>query len=214
MDHAQSLKQLIVDYPHEAVALFAASAGGSVDASAAITVIPAQRLSAQFLDLDIPLFVQREEGRREALLFVVEPGRKPAPNAAHRLARCCLELAELLQTDRVIPVVVYLQATGAPSELCLRGDVATHLDFRCLSFSLAAMPAQAHFDSTNLVARLNLPNMAFDATEKLEVYAQAVRGLMQLERDPVRRLRYMDFIDIHGALDENEMQEWPSARTG
>jgi flagellar biosynthesis/type III secretory pathway protein FliH len=54
------------------------------------------------------------------------------------------------------------------------------------------------------VARLNLPNMAYAPEEKLEVYAAAVRGLADLEPDPERQLKYLDFIDIYAALDENE----------
>jgi len=61
-----------------------------------------------------------------------------------------------------------------------------------------------HFDSANLVARLNLPNMAYAPEDKLEVYAHAMRGLTTLEPDPERRLKYLDFIDIYAALDENE----------
>lgn len=38
------------------------------------------------------------------------------------------------------------------------------------------MPAREHFDSPNLVARLNLPNMAYAPDEELEVYARAMRG--------------------------------------
>ena len=33
---------------------------------------------------------------------------------------------------------------------------------------------------------------------------RAVRGLADLEPDPERQLKYLDFIDIHAALDENE----------
>ncbi|WP_296754329.1 DUF4351 domain-containing protein, partial [Thioalkalivibrio sp.] len=51
---------------------------------------------------------------------------------------------------------------------------------------------------------LNLPNMAYGPEEKLKVYAQAMRGLTTLEPDPERRLKYLDFIDIYAALDENE----------
>ena len=54
------------------------------------------------------------------------------------------------------------------------------------------------------MARLNLPNMAYDEEDKLEVYASAVRGLADLETDPERQLKYLDFIDIYAALDENE----------
>ena len=46
--------------------------------------------------------------------------------------------------------------------------------------------------------------MAYDPAEKIEVYAQAVRGLLELEPQPERRLKYLDFIDIYADLDENE----------
>ena len=79
-----------------------------------------------------------------------------------------------------------------------------YLDFRFLAYALSRIPARAHFDSANLVARLNLPNMAYAPEDKLEVYARAMRGLTTLEPDPERRLKYLDFIDIYAALDENE----------
>jgi flagellar biosynthesis/type III secretory pathway protein FliH len=66
------------------------------------------------------------------------------------------------------------------------------------------MPARRYFDSPNLVARLNLPNMVYEPTEKIEVYAQAVRGLLELELQPEKRIKYLDFIDIYTDLDDNE----------
>lgn len=54
------------------------------------------------------------------------------------------------------------------------------------------------------MARLNLPNMAYEPAERVDVYAPAVRGLMTLEPDPERQLKYADFIDIYSALDDNE----------
>ncbi len=41
--------------------------------------------------------------------------------------------------------------------------------------------------------------------DKLRAYAHAIRGLLELEPDPERRLKYVDFIDIYAALDENEL---------
>ena len=43
---------------------------------------------------------------------------------------------------------------------------------------------------------------------KLEVYARAIRGLMELEPDRERQLKYVDFIDIYTALDDNEMKAY------
>ena len=58
------------------------------------------------------------------------------------------------------------------------------------------------------MVRLNLPNMQYPAGRKVEVYAQAVRGLTELESDPEQQLKYLDFIDIYAALDDNERAEY------
>jgi flagellar biosynthesis/type III secretory pathway protein FliH len=54
------------------------------------------------------------------------------------------------------------------------------------------------------VARLNLPNMAYAPDERVEVYAAAVRGLIALEPDPEKQLKYLDFVDIYAKLDDTE----------
>lgn len=48
--------------------------------------------------------------------------------------------------------------------------------------------------------------MAYAPQDKLLVYAQPIRGLVQLEPSPEQRLKYIDFIDIYADLDENERQ--------
>ncbi|AHE96961.1 hypothetical protein THITH_00270 [Thioalkalivibrio paradoxus ARh 1] len=109
-----------------------------------------------------------------------------------------------MNTQRVVPVVVFLHRGDFPTKLSLGGDAGTYLDFRFLAYAIPRIPAREHFESPNLVARLNLPNMAYAPEEKLEVYAQAMRGLTTLEPDPERRIKYLDFIDIYAAPDENE----------
>jgi hypothetical protein len=74
---------------------------------------------------------------------------------------------------------------------------------RFLAYAPPRIPAREHFDSPQLVARLNLPNMAYGPEDKLAVCAHALRGLTTLEPDPERRVKYLDFIDIYAALDEN-----------
>ena len=57
--------------------------------------------------------------------------------------------------------------------------------------------------SNNLVARVNLPNMRSPRNRKVEVYAEAIRGLLELERDSDKRAKYIQFIDIYAGLTEN-----------
>ncbi|NCC29090.1 MAG: DUF4351 domain-containing protein [Gammaproteobacteria bacterium] len=208
MSHDQNFKNLIVDYPRESIAFFAAVESGSVDRGARILPIREEqlkeRLGERFRELDVPLLVEWPDGRRAALLFVFEEETEPKRFSIHRLAHYCLDLADLCGTDRVVPVVIFLHPGRYATRLRLGSENTAYLDFHCLDCALFALRAREHLDSRNLVARLNLPNMAYAPEDKLEVYASAVRGLRELESDPERRLKYLDFIDIYAALDENE----------
>lgn len=111
----------------------------------------------------------------------------------------------LCETDRVVPVVIFLDRGSAPTTLSLGGDRHTYLHFRYLACRLAEIPYDLHRESDNLVARVNLPNMAWDGVEeKLDAYAQALRGLLALEPSFERRAKYVEFVDIYGGLDDNE----------
>jgi hypothetical protein len=90
----------------------------------------------------------------------------------------------------------------------LGGNRHAYLDFRYLSCALAELPFELYRDSDNLVARLNLPNMRHKQSQRVEVYAQAARGLIGLETDPEKRSKYLDFIDIYAALDDNERVQY------
>ena len=212
MSHDQNFKNLILDYPEQALALFAAEEAAGIGDGARITPLRQEqlqeRLGERFRELDVPLLVEWPDGRREALLFVIEEESAARRFNIHRLAHYCLDLAELCETDRVVPVVIFLDGGDAPERLMLGGD-HVYLDFRYLSCHLRRLPYHRYRDSDNLVARLNLPNMAWSTVdEKLDAYAAAVRGLLALEPDADRRLKYVDFIDIYGALDENERKQY------
>lgn len=165
-----------------------------------------ERLGERFRELDVPLVVEWPDGRRAALLFVLEEETDTARFSIHRLAHYCLDLAELYATDRVVPVVIFLRPGGFPTRLALGSETRTYLDFLYIACALKQIPARDHLHSTNLVARLNLPNMAYAPQDKLLVYAQAIRGLVQLEPSPEKQLKYVDFIDIYADLDEAERQ--------
>jgi hypothetical protein len=167
-----------------------------------------ERLGERFRELDVPLLVEWPDGRRAALLFVLEEETDPARFSIHRLAHYCLELAELFATERIVPVVIFLRPGGHPASLRLGGDAHSYLEFRYLACALAQIPARDYLASDNLVARLNLPNMAYPPEDKVEVYAQAVRGLLALEPHPEKRLKYLDFIDIYADLDDNQRQDY------
>ncbi|MCF8176747.1 MAG: hypothetical protein K9K30_16040 [Burkholderiaceae bacterium] len=62
--------------------------------------------------------------------------------------------------------------------------------FACLAYAFRQQQARDHFGSPNLIARLNLPNMRHPRSERVAVYAEAVRGLLE--------------VDIYAHLSEEE----------
>ena len=117
--------------------------------------------------------------------------------------------------DRVVPVVIFLRDAEAPSMLTLGSERHDYLTFDYLACKLNAMPFERWQDSDNLVARLNLPNMQCTDEQKIEVYAQAIKGLLALEPDWDKRAQYIEFIDIYAGLTDNELrrfqQQYPEA---
>ncbi|WP_133511472.1 hypothetical protein [Candidatus Thiosymbion oneisti] len=208
MNHDQNFKNLILDYPHQALAFFATEE--ATDQVSDAEVIPVRqeqlkdRLGDRFRELDIPLMVKWPDGRREALLFVLEEESDPRRFSIHRLVHYCLDLGVLCKTDRVVPVVIFLRGQAPRRELVFGTERRTYLSFNFIVCELDTIAYERFRDSDNIVARLNLPNMRYAPGRKLDAYAQAVSGLANLEDDPKKQLKYIDFIDTYGDLDENE----------
>jgi hypothetical protein len=95
-----------------------------------------------------------------------------------------------------------------PEALRLGGDQHDYLHFHYLRCALAELDYDAYRDSDSLVARLTLPSMHYPPERRVEVYAQAVRGLTALEPDPEKRLKYLDFIDIYADLSAEERLQY------
>ncbi|WP_295888041.1 transposase [uncultured Thiohalocapsa sp.] len=105
-------------------------------------------------------------------------------------------------------MAIFLRQGQRPQELILGGDRHRYLAFRYLACALPDLPWQDWRDSDNIVARLNLPNMRYAPNERVAVYALALRGLVQLEPDPVKRLKYADFVDIYANLTNAEREQY------
>ena len=103
MSHDQNFKNLILDYPREALAFLAESEAFDLPADVRITPIRQEqlqeRLGERFRELDVPLLVEWPNGDRAALLFVIEEESDPKRFSIHRLVHYCVDLAELCQTD-------------------------------------------------------------------------------------------------------------------
>tara|TARA_R110000823_G_scaffold29351_4_gene85211 strand:+ start:882 stop:1736 length:855 start_codon:yes stop_codon:yes gene_type:complete len=213
---------LILDYPVQAIQLFSPQESAAITCEARIVPLRQEqlkeRLGSRFRELDVPLLAEWPDGRREALLFVLEEESDPRRFSIHRLAHYCLDLSELCKTDRVVPVVIFLNSTGKePRKLLLGSERYEYLCFNYIRCALRELKAEDYWESDNLIARLCLSLMSWQQDQKLEVYARAVQGLSTLEPDPEKQLKYLDFIDIYTALDDNEMelyqQKYPQEST-
>ncbi len=180
-----------------------------------VRIVPArqeqlkERLGNRFRELDVPLLVEWSDGRREAVLFVLEEETDWRHFSLHRLAHYCLDLAELFETNRVVSVAIFLRAAEeAPASLTLGTERRCYLAFDTLACKLKEIPAERWRHSDNLVARVNLPNMQGSEHRKVEVYAEAIRGLLELERDGDKRAKYIEFIDIYAGLTDNEYRRY------
>ena len=209
--HDQNFKNLILDYPRQALEFFAPEEAAGLDDSVTITPIRQEqlknRLGDRFHELDVPLKVEWPDGRRAALLFLLEEESDPARFSIHRLGRYCLDLAELMQTNRVVPIVIFLR--GSPHirrELNLGGDTLSFLSFRYIACVLPDLPAEQYKDSPNIVARITLPTMGYVRQQVIDVMAWALRGLTALEPDVEKQIKYAGFIDAYSHPDDNERQ--------
>ena len=211
VSHDQNFKNLILDYPREALAFFAPSEAPAPDDD--VRIVPArqeqlkERLGDRWRELDVPLLVEWRDGRRDAVLFALEEESERRRFSAHRLAHYCLDLAELFGTDRVVPVAIFLRAGPQSGPLVLGTERRRYLTFDHLALSLGELRAEDWQDSANLVARVNLPSMRIE-TDRVDIYARAMRGLLELEPDGDRRAKYTEFIDIYAALTDNEFRRY------
>lgn len=209
MDHDQAFKNLILDYPQAALEFFA-GVGGL--AEAAITPIREEQLQAvlgsRYRKLDVPLLVEWPDGQRAGVLFVVEEETEPRRFSVHRLVHYCVDLADLLKTNRIVPIVVFLHAGEFSHGLQLGDDEEVYLAFHFIYCQLARLPAEHYVRSDNIVARLNLPNMYHPRAKRVEIYAHAIDGLLALETDWNKQQKYIDFIDAYADLSAGEVARY------
>ena len=149
------------------------------------------------------------------MVFALEEESDWRRFSLRRLARYCLDLADMFDTDRVVPVTIFLRAADrAPASLVLGTERRPYLTFDYVACKLAEMPAERWLGSSNVVARLNLPNMRSAARDLIDVYHAAVDGLLALEPDEAKRDkarpggRDLKFIDIYAGLTDNQFRRY------
>jgi len=180
MNHDQNFKNLILDYLRPSLDFFAKPEAEVIPEDARILPVRQEqlqdRLGDRFRELDTPLLVEWQNGR-EAVIFILEEESDPGRFSIYRLARYCLDLAELLGMDRVVPVVIFLRPGRYPQQLVLTSGQRVYLQFSYLVCDLGRLPVDDYLDSRNVVTRILLPLMRYARERRVEVCLQALEGL-------------------------------------
>jgi len=212
MSHDQNFKNLILDYPRAALEFFAREEAAVIPPTARITPVRQEqlkkRLGDRFRELDTPLLVEFSREKKQAVLFILEEETDTRYFSIHRLIHYCVDVADLLGINRVVPVVVFLRPGRHPLSLELGTEHNTYLSFRFIACDLGEIPAVEHLVSRNIVARINLPNMRHEPDQRVEIYLRAQEGLAELEPDPNKRIKYIDFIAQYANLNESEQARY------
>ena len=207
--HDQNFKNLILDFPRQALEFFAAVEARHIPPDAVITPLREEllkeRLSDRFYEMDVPLLVEWKDGRREALVFCIEENSRADSTLPLRHAVYCIQLALALDTRRVVPVAIYpFEEKPASNSFKLSGDFGDYLDFKGLSITLHALEAAAHYESQNIVERLCVMLMKRAKDKEQEAVINAYNGLAALEKNDELQRKYIGFIGCYSALDPNE----------
>jgi len=102
--------------------------------------------------------------------------------------------------------VIFLKGGQYQQVLTLGSDHHTFLHFHYIACDLSSLDASEYLDSDNLVARLNLPLMCYNESQKVAIYAQAIKGLMTIESSITQQIKYIDFIDQYIELSMEEQK--------
>jgi len=206
VNHDQNFKNLILDYPRQAIEFFAAEEMAVFDGPLRITPVRQEqlkhRLKERHRELDVPLLVEWPSGDKEMILFALEEETQSSRFSIHRLAHYCIDLGEMFQLDRIVPVVIFLNNYRGPTTLSYASDSRIYLQFNFLFCELSVIPWQKFRASSNIVARLNLPNMSYPKGDKVDVYASAMQGLFQLEPAMDKQFKCLDFVDLYSKLEQ------------
>ncbi|MDO5101590.1 MAG: DUF4351 domain-containing protein [Lautropia sp.] len=211
--HDQNFKNLIVDYPVQALQFFvtaeAPQAGDLLEITPIRQELLKDRLSDRFFELDVPLRLEWKDGRREILLFVLEEQSDPRKFSIYKLAVYCVQLAEQMKIDRVVPVVIFLRSSrNRRPYLRLGSEHQAFLSFHYIFSELDQLPAEQYFQATNIVARILLPLMRYSKGTRSQVFWRSAQGIVELEPDPEKQAKYLDFLDKALPLTDNERQQY------
>ena len=208
-NHDQNFKNLILDYLRAALEFFARAEVGHFPPDAVFTPLNQERLKewmgARGMEQDVVVKVEFPDGTREMLVFCIEHNTRESKEVLKRQAMYCIRASIDFKTDRIVPVAIFPEETGPVKEqFKLAGDHGVYMDFKCITVKLKELEAHRFMASRNVVARMCLPFMKFEAKAKFKTYASAYQGLKDLEQDQDKRRKYFGFLQQYVELKGEE----------
>ena len=210
ISHDQNFKNLILDFPREALAFFLPQEQIPLDDSVVVRPIRQEASKLRFwhrnMIMDTPSRVEWPDGEREPLIVLLEEDTVTSRFDPLRLNEYLARLMRQEKTQRVVVVVIFLRRGKIERALVAAGDHTQTLKFTWVPCELAGMQAADFAGSPNIVARLVSVCMQYpsDRASRVRVYGQAVQGLLTLVTDPDLQRKYLDFIEDYLTLDASE----------
>ena len=213
ISHDQYFKSLITQYPRQALALFYPGRPALLDDCVIITPLrqelSAERLGERFHELDIPLEIRWPDGRRKAIIIMIEQQTIPSRFRIKKMAIYYLKLSELCRTDEIIPITIFLRrGHNIPDRLDMGVDDDRFMHFRYVSVVLSDWQAIDHIGTDNVVEQVLLTTMSRKGQDKIDIVGKAIHNLIRLEKDIDNVLNFEKFIRTYAPLDEEEERRY------
>jgi hypothetical protein len=212
--HDVNFKNLILDFLRSSIEFFAGREVGVLPADAVVTPLREEQ-SKQWMhekgfELDMAVKVEWPDGKKETIIFCIEHNTRERPGLLKRHAIYCLKTSLLHETDRVVPVAIFPhEHSKIEDHFALSGDSGVYLDFRCITVKLKELEAREFINSRNIVARLCLPLMRHNSNERERIADNALTGLIELESNTVKRMKYVPFIMQYSEIrSEDEIKDF------
>ena len=145
ISHDQNFKNLILDFPGEALAFFLPKEQIPLDDSVVVRPIRQEASKLRFwhrnMIMDTPLRVEWPDGEREPLIVLLEEDTVTSRFDPLRLNEYLARLMRQEKTQRVVVVVIFLRRGKIERALVAAGDHTETLKFTWVPCELAGMQA-------------------------------------------------------------------------
>ena len=164
INHDHNFKNLILDYPCEALLFFAKPEISEDIYQAKITPLRQEqlkeRLGERFRELDTALLSNGQMVNGKQWFLSLKKKHKLIGFLSIDSRIIVWIYAEMFKTNRVVPVVIFLNPGNRPESLRLGSDNFIYVEFNYIACDLKRLSAADYKDSQNIVATVEFTEYA------------------------------------------------------